>query len=68
MARQEPDCPICLTSLSADRSQVITSCSHVFHDTCLTMFETLADTEDCCNSCPVCRSAYQKQTVDSMVT
>lgn len=65
MNRQEPDCPICLTSVAAEdeRSQTLTSCSHLFHDTCLTMFETLTRAESSCSSCPVCRSVYQKQLI-----
>lgn len=67
VVRNQTECPICLASLQPDDSSIIkkncvlTSCSHLFHDTCLTMFETLSVSEDCHNSCPVCRSAYQKQ-------
>lgn len=40
------------------RPLILLSCTHVFHATCLQMFE-----EFCCDStpnCPVCRTAYQK--------
>ena len=42
------------------RPLVLLSCTHVFHETCLQMFE-----EYSCDStlnCPVCRTAYQKNT------
>ncbi|CAF1016412.1 unnamed protein product [Rotaria sp. Silwood1] len=42
------------------RPLVLLSCTHVFHATCLQMFE-----EYCCDptpNCPVCRTAYQKKT------
>jgi hypothetical protein len=42
------------------RPLVLLSCTHVFHATCLQMFE-----EYCCDptpNCPICRTAYQKTT------
>ncbi|CAF0854886.1 unnamed protein product [Adineta steineri] len=42
------------------RPLVLLSCTHVFHATCLQMFEGY-----CCDpipNCPVCRTAYQKNT------
>ncbi|CAF3032312.1 unnamed protein product [Rotaria socialis] len=42
------------------RPLILLSCTHVFHATCLQMFE-----EYCCDptpNCPVCRTAYQKNT------
>ncbi|CAF3145378.1 unnamed protein product [Rotaria sp. Silwood2] len=42
------------------RPLVLLSCTHVFHAKCLQMFE-----EYCCDptpNCPVCRTAYQKNT------
>jgi hypothetical protein len=42
------------------RPLVLLSCTHVFHATCLQMFE-----EYCCDptpNCPICRTAYQKNT------
>ena len=42
------------------RPLVLLSCTHVFHATCLQMFE-----EYCCDptpNCPVCRTTYQKNT------
>lgn len=42
-----------------NREAVLLSCSHVFHKTCLEMFEELSmETK---NSCPICRSSYQKR-------
>ncbi|CAF0838358.1 unnamed protein product, partial [Adineta ricciae] len=42
------------------RPLILLSCTHVFHATCLQMFE-----EYCCEptvNCPVCRTVYQKNT------
>lgn len=42
------------------RPLILLSCTHVFHATCLQMFE-----EYCCDptpNCPICRTAYQKNT------
>lgn len=44
---------------SADRKITLLSCSHVFHDTCLQMFEEL--NMEVNKVCPVCRSKYQKR-------
>jgi hypothetical protein len=44
--------------LPPKRPLVLLSCTHVFHATCLQMFE-----EYCCDptpNCPICRTAYQK--------
>ena len=52
-------------SMSGDKGQrscrqtVLLSCSHVFHATCLKMFEELSMETN--NSCPVCRTKYQKK-------
>ncbi|UJR30165.1 hypothetical protein I4U23_017705 [Adineta vaga] len=45
---------------STKRPLMLLSCTHVFHATCLQMFE-----EYCCDptpNCPVCRTVYQKNT------
>ena len=50
------------TKIRALKSQVILSCSHVFHKTCLEAFEELA-ADSRRFVCPVCRSHYQKQVI-----
>ena len=42
------------------RKTVLLSCSHVFHVTCLEMFEEL-NVDSTSNLCPVCRTKYQKK-------
>ena len=42
------------------RPLVLLSCTHVFHATCLQMFEQYSC--DSTPNCPVCRTAYQKNT------
>jgi hypothetical protein len=52
--------PIVKKAEQPKRPLVLLSCTHVFHATCLQMFE-----EYCCDptpNCPVCRTAYQKNT------
>lgn len=46
---------------SGGRRTVLLSCSHVFHETCLEMFEELS--MESSNSCPVCRTKYQKKVL-----
>eukprot|EP00742_Colponemidia_sp_Colp-10_P009539 GILJ01010411.1.p1 GENE.GILJ01010411.1~~GILJ01010411.1.p1 ORF type:complete len:391 (+),score=23.92 GILJ01010411.1:30-1202(+) len=59
-ARQEAFCPICMEEFALEQ-QVILSCSHVFHKTCLTSFEKFSKSK----SCPMCRKqAYEKRTFD----
>ena len=42
------------------RPLVLLSCTHVFHATCLQMFEQYSC--DSTHNCPVCRTVYQKNT------
>jgi hypothetical protein len=52
--------PIVKQAEQPKRPLVLLSCTHVFHATCLQMFEGY-----CCEpmpSCPVCRTVYQKNT------
>jgi len=51
----------CDTNHSACRQTVLLSCSHVFHETCLEMFEEL--NEEANKVCPVCRAKYQKKSM-----
>mmetsp|Transcript_2143 Transcript_2143/g.3265 ORF Transcript_2143/g.3265 Transcript_2143/m.3265 type:complete len:324 (-) Transcript_2143:994-1965(-) len=58
--RNQTLCPICKDELK-DENQILLSCSHVFHRTCLTSYEKFAQ----CSACPVCRLAhYQKKALD----
>ena len=55
----ETDCAICMERLGSSE-QVILSCSHVYHATCLRNFEKFTRRID--RSCPLCRKAnYQKK-------
>lgn len=47
-------CPICQEEFK-DSEQVLLSCSHVFHKTCLRNFEKFSGTK----VCPICRSKGQ---------
>ena len=42
------------------RKKALLSCSHVFHATCLSAFEELAEGERKF-TCPICRARYQKK-------
>jgi len=59
------DCPICLGPLNRGGGQVITSCSHIFHKSCLDAFENFNIYEVCL--CPVCRSGYDKTDVKNVL-
>ena len=65
------DCPICMMEIDAhdvQRECVVTSCSHLFHRTCLESFEEFGKNkhELSCDDgvhidkCPMCRSQYFK--------
>lgn len=63
-----PDCPICMMAFAATNSgpakpQVLLSCSHVFHVSCLQSFETFALSSGGNANCPICREPYQKLVV-----
>lgn len=61
-AKDDPDssCPICMEPFSSG-CEVLLSCSHIFHQTCLRSFENFL--RDGIPSCPLCRSkSYQKKT------
>ena len=45
------------------RQTVLLSCSHVYHSTCLEMFEELTLADKNRHLCPVCRTAYQKKVI-----
>ena len=64
IAKQDPDssCPICMESFcSSSCGEVLLSCSHIFHQTCLRSFENFL--RDGIPSCPLCRiKNYQKKT------
>ena len=51
-----------LDCFKSRRSCVLLSCSHVFHTTCLDAFEEYGVCERE-NTCPLCRTCYQKKIV-----
>eukprot|EP00993_Chasmostoma_nieuportense_P002670 NODE_3445_length_967_cov_3.135714_g3296_i0.p1 GENE.NODE_3445_length_967_cov_3.135714_g3296_i0~~NODE_3445_length_967_cov_3.135714_g3296_i0.p1 ORF type:complete len:300 (-),score=47.91 NODE_3445_length_967_cov_3.135714_g3296_i0:66-965(-) len=52
-------CPICYEPFGS-QPQVLLSCSHVFHQTCIRSFERFSETKHC----PLCRRvAYQKRCI-----
>ncbi|XP_071942226.1 RING finger protein 32-like [Antedon mediterranea] len=76
LKRADTDCPICIMPLEgspddssprpspdrlAKRQTVLLSCTHVFHNVCLSAFEELSFIER--NVCPVCRSGYHKHVL-----
>lgn len=73
LRREAPECPICLTPLSArsaggrppSRETALLSCSHIFHHTCLLALEefSLGDSSPF-HACPLCRSCYQKKILE----
>eukprot|EP00741_Cyanophora_paradoxa_P012705 tig00020616_g12275.t1 len=57
--REDVECPICREEFD-DREQILLSCSHVFHKSCLAAFERHARIK----SCPMCRKeSYQKRVI-----
>jgi hypothetical protein len=62
-SREETDCAICLGPLAKKEGQglALLSCSHVFHVTCVTAFESFAASRRDVPSCPVCRGAYARR-------
>lgn len=73
--RHQRECAICMVAIHSSalphhRRSVLLSCSHRFHDKCISRFELLlsanASAADAAGEsegarCPVCRSAYQKR-------
>ncbi|CAM9093605.1 unnamed protein product, partial [Ectocarpus fasciculatus] len=56
--RKEWSCPICMEGFSTGH-EVLLSCSHMFHRSCLGAFEKIRSLDRCC---PVCREPnYQKK-------
>ena len=56
------DCPICLEAFKSPNNQVILSCTHVFHKTCLSNFEKHTKMQQC----PICRRKdYEKKNFDA---
>jgi len=54
-------CPICLEGFKTPNNQIILSCSHVFHKTCLSNFEKFSKSK----VCPICRRQnYEKKNYD----
>jgi hypothetical protein len=61
--RRDAYCPICMEAFNQGR-EVLLSCSHMFHQACLSAFEKFMKSDDRC--CPICRTArYQKKITRS---
>lgn len=61
--RNDAFCPICMEGFS-NGHEVLLSCSHVFHRTCLQNFEKFMRVQE--RSCPICRRCnYQKKITSS---
>ena len=57
--RKDAYCPICMEAFNQGR-EVLLSCSHMFHQACLSAFEKFMKSDERC--CPICRTArYQKK-------
>lgn len=54
------------TKKSSKKALVLLSCTHVFHSTCLAMFERL-DINIFSHVCPCCRSEYKKIELDELL-
>lgn len=58
-ARNEAFCPICMVGFNQG-SEVLLSCSHVFHQACIYSFERFSQSKE--RTCPICRCTdYQKR-------
>ena len=56
------ECPICMMPMSAGTSLVaLLSCSHIFHENCLSSYETFMSKKNC----PLCRENYCKKIISS---
>lgn len=58
------ECAICQVAFvaSSDTAQVILSCSHVYHETCIKQFEKFVRKSGADVSCPICRAPkYHKR-------
>ena len=68
LKRAAEECPICMCNFSTQahdkkgrkRAKVLLSCSHVFHEKCITTFESFNNDKHGPNTCPVCRAAYSR--------
>ncbi|XP_063695052.1 RING finger protein 32-like [Bolinopsis microptera] len=64
--RGDTECPICIGSLrNRKRPTTLLSCSHIYHRTCIDMFENL--TTETAPTCPVCRCDYVKKPFTAAV-
>ena len=59
-SRQDAYCPICMEGFNRGY-EVLLSCSHMYHRSCLQSFEKFMKTAE--RSCPICRTTnYQKKS------
>mmetsp|Transcript_16121 Transcript_16121/g.16249 ORF Transcript_16121/g.16249 Transcript_16121/m.16249 type:complete len:446 (-) Transcript_16121:37-1374(-) len=62
------ECAICMSIVGGSRITTLLSCSHLFHEKCITSLERFcrsigSEKEE--STCPVCRSTYQRRAVSS---
>ena len=63
-SRQDAYCPICMEGFNRG-FEVLLSCSHMYHRSCLQSFEKFMKTAE--RSCPICRTTnYQKKITVSL--
>ena len=60
-ARGLAECPVCLSGLCAGERLSLLSCTHVYHERCLSSFERFSLGGACL--CPVCRAPYAKTSI-----
>ena len=63
--RKDKTCPICIGPLARKlRGNVcLLSCSHMFHEDCIQLFELFQEAENCKPACPLCRANYEKTVI-----
>ncbi|OHS94572.1 hypothetical protein TRFO_39246 [Tritrichomonas foetus] len=62
--RWNGECPICLREIKKNECSV-TSCCHTFHTSCITSWVSYCQKAENPVTCPVCRSAFQHQPLNS---
>ena len=63
--RKDKTCPICIGPLARKlRGNVaLLSCSHMFHEDCIQLFELFQEAEQSKPMCPLCRAEYEKKVI-----
>jgi hypothetical protein len=61
MENKNPECGICLSSISSESENYTTRCNHKFHNKCITHWLLLN------TNCPICRKELDKHTIASEI-